>query len=248
MKRVKDVTGSSLIEKADKGTVLERNISDDDDDVEWEDQVGDEEENKLQLGLVGRIWTERNVNPGAFMNTIKSIWALKFGMEISNIGKNKFLFQFHHWRDKKKVLDGQPWHFDHYALLLGEVRGMDTPSEINLYHLPVWARFYNVPFKGCQNENNAIILGNKVGEFLAQDKRDCIGMEKSMRIRVLLDVRKPLKKYINLKMRGGCSNRVTVKYEKLPLFFFTRGNSAMGRRIVMSTMGKALRLRIFMGI
>lgn len=47
-----------------------------------------------------------------------------------------------------------------------------------------------------------------------------LGMEKSMRIRVLLDVRKPLKKHINLKMRGGFSNRVTVKYEKLPFFCF----------------------------
>lgn len=165
--------------------------------------MGEEEEKKLALGLIGIIWTERNFNSNAFMNTIKSIWALKHGLEISNIGKNKFQFQFHHWRDKKKVLDGQPWHFDHYALLFEEINDLEKPSETDLFQLPVWVRFYDIPFKGRHNEGNALILGNKVGEFLLHDKRELLRMEKLMRLRVLLDVRKPLKKYINLKMRGG---------------------------------------------
>jgi uncharacterized protein DUF4283 len=95
--------------------------SEDEEEVVWEDDVGEEEEKRLALGLIGHIWTERTVNSNAFMNTIKSIWALKYGIEISNIGRNKYQFQFHHWKDKRKVLEGQPWHFDHYAFLLGEV-------------------------------------------------------------------------------------------------------------------------------
>lgn len=155
---------------------------------------------------------------------------MKFGLEISNIGKNKFQFQFHHWRDKRRVLEGQPWHFDHYALLLGELNELEKPSEAELCMLPVWARFYDVSFKERQNEGNVIILGNKVGEFLMHDKRETSGMEKSMRIRVLLDVTKPLKKHINLKMRGGFSNKVTVKYEKLPLFCFYCGRFGYGTK------------------
>lgn len=146
------------------------------------------------------------------MSTIKGIWALKHGLEISIIGKNLYQFQFHHWQDKKKVVEGQPGHFDHYALILGELGDMEKPSEIDLFFLPVWVRFYDIPFKGRQNEGNAMILGNKVGEFVAYDKRATTGLEKSMRIRALIDVRKPLKKFVNLKMRGGILNRVAVKY------------------------------------
>ncbi|CAO2832292.1 unnamed protein product [Amaranthus hypochondriacus] len=51
-----------------------------------------------------------------------------------------------------------------------------------------------------------------------------------MRIRVLIDVRKPLKEHINLKMRGGCSNRVSVKYEKIPLFCFHCGKLGHGTK------------------
>lgn len=51
-----------------------------------------------------------------------------------------------------------------------------------------------------------------------------------MRIRVLLDVRKPLKKFINLKMRGGFTNRVSVKYEKIPLFCYHCGKLRHGTK------------------
>lgn len=102
------------------GDVVGHRSESEDEEVVWADEVGEDEENQLALGMIGRIWTECNVNPNAFMNTIKGIWALKYGLEISNIGKNMFQFQFHHWRDKQKVIEGQPWHFDHYALLLGE--------------------------------------------------------------------------------------------------------------------------------
>lgn len=82
-------------------------------------------------------------------------------------------------------MKGQPWHFDHYALVLGELNDLENPFEAELCMLPVWARFHDVPFKGRQNEGNALILGNKVGEFLLHDKRGTFGMEKLMRIRVL---------------------------------------------------------------
>lgn len=221
--------------------------SDGEDGVVWEDDVGEEEEKKLALGLIGRIWTKRTVNPNAFMSTIKNIWALKHGIKTSNIGKNKYLFQFHHWRDKRKVVEGQPWHFDHYAILLGELGEIEKPSEAVLFRLPIWVRFYDVPFKGRYNEGNAMILGNKVGEFLMHDKREMLGMEKSMRIRVLLDVRKPLKKLINLKMRGGFSNRISVKYESLSLFCFFCGRLAHGTKDCDDHHGEGSPVKIFNG-
>lgn len=38
-----------------------------------------------------------------------------------------------------------------YALLLGDLGSHEKPSEAELFHLPVWARFYDVPFKGRLN-------------------------------------------------------------------------------------------------
>ncbi|KAL2930751.1 Leukocyte antigen CD37 [Bienertia sinuspersici] len=81
-------------------------------EVEWVDDGVEDEEARIQLSLVGKMWTERHINANAFMSTMRNIWQPKHGVEITNIGKNTYVFQFFHWRDKAKVVDGQPWHFD----------------------------------------------------------------------------------------------------------------------------------------
>lgn len=53
-----------------------------------------------------------------------------------------------------------------------------------MFQLPVWARFYDVPLKGRHIGGNAMILGNKVGEYVMHDTRETLGLEKSMRVRV----------------------------------------------------------------
>lgn len=179
---VEKVMGTtSLSENGGKGVILDSNSVHDrmendreEDEAEW--VVGDEgdegESAKLALSLVGKIWSMRVPNPSAFMATMKGIWMVRHGLDISHIGKNLFLMQFFHWRDKQKILDGQPWHFDKYSLLLAELDGVVKPSDVTLFHLPVWARFYDIPFKGRGRIENAKMLGNKVGVFLEAYKSD----------------------------------------------------------------------------
>lgn len=59
-----------------------------------------------------------------------------------------------------------------------------------------------------------------LGEYLDLDRTDNLGMEKSLQIWINLDVRKPLKKQISLKLHGGETCSCPVKYEKLPLICF----------------------------
>lgn len=103
-----------------------------------------------------------------------------------------YMFQFHHWRDKHRVLEGQPWHFDQHALLLGEINGNGKPFNIQLHYLPIWVRVYNLPFKGRLNTKNVENVANKIGIFVKMDRSRSMGIDKSIRIRVLVDVRKPL--------------------------------------------------------
>ncbi|KAL2926292.1 DNA ligase 4 [Bienertia sinuspersici] len=100
-----------------------------------------------------------------------------------------------HRKDKTRVLKGQPWHLDIYALLLGEIQG----------------RF---------NDANVKMIGDKIGIFIKVDKLESLNINKSMRLRVQIDVNKPLEKMIKLKMRGGNDHMVDIKYEKPPLFCF----------------------------
>ena len=119
----------------------------------------------------------RQPNPVAFISTMKNIWAVINGVDITNVGRNLYQIQFYHWRDKQKVLLGQPWHFDKFPLLLEEFDKVVKPSDLVIFKLPLWARFYDIPFRDRGNDANAKTLGNKIGEFLDAAKSSRYGME-----------------------------------------------------------------------
>ncbi|KAJ4835727.1 hypothetical protein Tsubulata_030564 [Turnera subulata] len=56
------------------------------------------------LILVGRSWTERGFNRKALMQTMSSLWAVKRGLQVSELEKNLFMFRFGDARDKTKLL------------------------------------------------------------------------------------------------------------------------------------------------
>lgn len=196
--------------------------------IVWQEDEVEDEEARLELGLVGKIWTKRRINSNAFMETMKNVWQPKHGVDISSIGENAFVFQFHHWKDKQRVIEEQPWHFDKHALILEDIVGHIKPSDMTLCDLPMWIRVYNLPFKGRLNTANVEAIGNKVGTFIKMDSSGSMGIDKSIRLRVKVDVRKPLLRKIKVKMRGGVEEFFDVKYEKPPLFCFWCGKIGHG--------------------
>ena len=191
--------------------------------VEWVVEGEEEEEARIELGLVGKIWTKRTVNVNAFMNTMKQVWQPMHGVDISSIGENTFIFQFHHWRDKSRVVEGQPWHFDKHAIIFDDIQGNFKPSDLDLYALPMWVRIYNLPFKGRLNLSNVEALGKKIGEFIKMDSSGLLGIDKSIRLRIKVDVRKPLMQRVKVKLRGGEEDFYDIKYERPPLFCYHCG-------------------------
>lgn len=134
------------------------------------------------------------------------------------IENNLFFFQFHHRSDKAFVMESKPWNFDHHALILSDIKGNDRPSKLPLHKVPFWVRVYDLPLRGRNNENNARALGEKLGTYVRMEKSDVIGINKSLRIRVLLDARKPLPCSVKFKLMGDRIQELPVNLEILPVF------------------------------
>ncbi|XP_021738181.1 uncharacterized protein LOC110704670 [Chenopodium quinoa] len=179
--------------------------------VVWEEDGVAEDEERVELRLVGKIWTDRHINVSAFMNTVRTIWQPKHGLDISSSGKNLFAFQFYHWKDKQRVIEGQPWHFDRHVLVLGEIEGNKKPSEMELHEFPMWVRVYNLPFKGRLNNANVEAVGNKIGSYIKMDSSGSIGIDKFVRMRIMIDARKPLLQKVKITTRGGSEEFFDVK-------------------------------------
>lgn len=91
-------------------------------------------------------------------------------------------------------------------------------------------RVYNLPFKGHLSPNNIQAAGKKIGVIINVDQSGSRGIDKSIRIRVMVDIRKPLRKHVKLKLRGSIEEQFEVKHEKLPLYCFSCGMIGHGTK------------------
>ncbi|KAL5764142.1 hypothetical protein ACOSQ2_016736 [Xanthoceras sorbifolium] len=82
--------------------------------------VGDR---KLALCLVGKVWTNKQVNQEAFRETIPKIWRTKQEVQVEVIQENIFVFHFYNSEDRQRVRIGGPWSFDRGLLVLEELEG-----------------------------------------------------------------------------------------------------------------------------
>ncbi|XP_074318446.1 uncharacterized protein LOC141655258 [Silene latifolia] len=201
-----------------------------DEVIEWNSQSNENEQKRTSLLLVGKLWSSKRVNVKAAINTMCGLWSTKDSVvgKVVDVQAKIFVFQFEEKCDKERVLEGQPWHFDGFVWCFNEPNPNGKVSEVSLVHVPHWVRIFDLPLQGRSNIENARQIGNVLGGFLELDSS--LYPELAMRIRVLHDVRVPLKKDIAIRMNGECVSKFPVKYERLPTFCYGCGVLGHGVR------------------
>ncbi|KAK9265650.1 hypothetical protein L1049_027325 [Liquidambar formosana] len=101
-------------------------------EVDVIETVKADSQERTRFCLVGKLLTKRPFYAEAMKTTFKMVWKPAKGVDITNIGKNLFLFQFHHPLDRQRVMENGPWNFDKYLVLLKEVEGRMQASEIKV--------------------------------------------------------------------------------------------------------------------
>lgn len=74
------------------------------------------------------------------------------------------------------------------------------------------------------------MLARKVGVVLKIDKTNVVDINKSVRVLVIVDIKQPLKQHVKLKLRGGETMQIPIKYERIPLFYGNCGRMEHGHR------------------
>lgn len=120
-------------------------------------------------------------------------------------------------------VEGGPWAFDNAMLVLAEVPKDIEPLNVQLWYLNIWMQLFDLP-AGFMSESVGKQLGTFLGEFLKYDHKNNTSIwTEYMRIKVKLDVRKPLKRRKKIVKKNGTEVIVTCKYEQLGEFCFTCG-------------------------
>ena len=196
-------------------------IDDEEDKVLDLVSINPNPENKISLLLLGRLLTERSFNVEAFKKTITGVWAPSHGLVIRVLRPNLFAFQFFHWRDMLRVLEGRPWCFDNMLVLLKEADGDEPPDQVILNQSPFWIRLKNLPFNMRSDDVVKALIGN-MGPII-EIEEDVLGFGRYRRVKVLLDITKPLRRYRKLRDKKGHEIQVDFAYERLPFFCLACG-------------------------
>ncbi|WJX41610.1 hypothetical protein P8452_28938 [Trifolium repens] len=185
---------------------------------EEEDSYG---EDLFRRTLAGKLWTDSPFNVRAFKQTMIQAWRLKNQVEVEDLKKNLFLFWFATKKDADLVLKNGPWSFDRNLLILNRVSGDEQPADLEMNKVAFWVRVYELPLK-VRSDSMAKKLGNIIGQFEETDPLERNRTGRFLRLKVLIDLRKPLKRGTVIKSQDR-SLKVYFKYERLPNFCFVCG-------------------------
>lgn len=173
--------------------------------------------------LVEKFLIEKNINFQAMQNVLASLWRSKEGMEVHDIGGYIYSFVFYHIMDLCKVIEGGPWSFEQTMLVYHRMQDTKDVHEVFLNEVDVWVQVHDIP-RGLISETVLKSIGSFIGTYVKSDPASFDGPWKSfVRVRVTLNIHKPLKRRMKIKREGGNSSWVNFKYERIGNFCFVCG-------------------------
>ncbi|KAJ8421431.1 hypothetical protein Cgig2_031352 [Carnegiea gigantea] len=158
--------------------------------VEFEKDVLTERKDEIALNLLGKLFTHSNVNMEAMKTIFKNNMVVGQSLVVRELERNLFLFQFSSRKDRESALNEGLWAFDGCLLLLKEWTGLEQVSKAEFNH----AQLYN--------KRIACMLIDKIKSFMGCEEGSMYGANKSHCFKVIVDVRKPLRRGLIVKMDG----------------------------------------------
>ena len=136
-----------------------------------------------------------------------------------DVGKNILQFEY----QLKWVEQNRPWNFDNNLLLLCRWRRGLSVTNIKFTHSPFCVQICGLPFELVSKEVGSE-LGNSIGRFIEMDRQARQSEQaKFMRIRVDLQLDKPLRRGGRVASVEGEKCWESFRYERLPVFCFQCG-------------------------
>lgn len=191
--------------------------------IEVGDNVIAQCDQNLLLSLACKILTSRTIHHESFRTMIPRIWGVE-DVKIRGVGKNIFVCQFSNPRDKKGVVNAGSWFFDKGVLAFEDLRADTSIGEMEFRYVSFWIHLHKLPV-AVFSKDLAKSIGNLIGKY---EKIDCdedgLCWGQTMKIKVAIDVLKPLRRGVLLKLGSMADERwIPITYEKLPNFCYGCG-------------------------
>jgi hypothetical protein len=173
--------------------------------------------------LVAKFLTPRVLNIDSIARTFKPLWKTKKSFSVQDLGKNRIALVFDDTLDLERVLANEPWSFDKFLVVFKQHCDDTLIDDLWFSHVSFWVQIHNLPVRRM-TEDSAAVIGKTLGQVeRVADKEDERGSENCMRVRIRLDVTRPLCRGRMIKMEEGKKSWATFRYERLPNFCYWCG-------------------------
>ncbi|XP_065621980.1 uncharacterized protein At4g02000-like [Quercus suber] len=180
--------------------------------------------------LAGRFFTKRTLNVESVARTFKPLWKPNGELKLRDLGDNILLFEFSDALDLARVLEFEPWTFDKNIVVFREVAEVEEVPSLEFFGVNFWVQMHNLPPTSL-NQATGEAIGNSIGKVIdvADPEDDGEGGE-FLRVRISIDITKPLPRCRKLWSEGKQIGWVGLKYERLPNFCYWCGRLTHGEK------------------
>ena len=173
--------------------------------------------------LAGRFLSKRRINLEAVVKALKPIWKTSENFVVQDIGDNATLFIFQNEEDLNRVLKASPWSFDKYLLVFHKLGKGDSASSITFNRSFFWIQVHGLPMR-MQTKEVAEKIAGQLGPIEKVDVGSRgFSLGKYLRLRVSIDISKPLCRGRVVRMGATEKDWVDFRYERLPIFCYWCG-------------------------
>uniref|UniRef100_A0A803Q8S4 Zinc knuckle CX2CX4HX4C domain-containing protein n=1 Tax=Cannabis sativa TaxID=3483 RepID=A0A803Q8S4_CANSA len=169
--------------------------------------------------LAVKLLTTRHFNSEAFKNRLKQMWPERFSINILEKEPNFYTVEFGCFGDRRRVLIGQPWHFDYKLIVMTPLEAGSVVTAETLSTTPFWIQVSGIPFL-----KRSHVLAQKLGEVLGRFiEVDTASLKETwgpyLRVRIEMDVTQPLPRGTGFHFHGMAAPVwLEFRFENLPDF------------------------------
>ncbi|KAM7491058.1 hypothetical protein LguiA_033979 [Lonicera macranthoides] len=174
--------------------------------------------------IAGKILAPKKLNFTGVNNILSSAWQVKGNFKISNWGDNIFTVVFDREEDAVRILDNGPWTVMGNTVVVQKWNIKKPLNEVCFDYCIFWLQIHNLPVSKRSSENIRRIaeLAGRVIEIEKLEATELL-IHRFVRVKILVDVRRPLKRGFRLLDEAESYSWVPFKYERLGNFCFACG-------------------------
>lgn len=144
--------------------------------------------------LVGKILASKTLNKTGVQKIIEKAWRTEEEFSISPWKDNVYAFGFKNEEDLCRIISKGPWSVMGAILVLRRWETGKAFKDLEFNFSPFWVQIHGLPL-GFLNSKSGMVIAESLGEVIAvEDPGERGRLSNFLRVRVWLDVSKPLKK------------------------------------------------------